>query len=139
MILKRKKNVTVNKKRTTITSRCNSMLHLQKKIHKNIAKDNNHEKVRDHCYYTGKYRGAAHNICNLRFNVTNEITVVFQNWSKYDYHNIIKELGNEFEGKFECLGENTEKYNTFSVPIEKEIRKVDEDGNEDIIIISDKI
>ena len=26
-------------------------------------------KVRDHCHYTGKYRGTAHNICNLRYKV----------------------------------------------------------------------
>ena len=31
----------------------------------------------------------------------------------------MKELAKEFKGKFECLGENTEKYITFSVPIEK--------------------
>ena len=34
---------------------------------------------------------------------------------------IIKELAKEFEGPFECLGENTEKYITFSVPIEKKL------------------
>ena len=34
---------------------------------------------------------------------------------------IIKELAKEFKGKFECLGENTEKYVSFSVPINKEL------------------
>ena len=43
----------------------------------------------------------------------NEIAVVFHNGSNYDYHFIIKELASEFEGKFEYLGENTEKYKTF--------------------------
>ena len=38
-----------------------------------------------------------------------------------DYHLIIKELSEEFEGQFECLGENTEEYITFSVPIKKEL------------------
>ena len=80
-----------------------------------------HYKVRDHCHYTGKYRGAAHNICNLRYKVPKEIPVVFHNGSTYDYHFIIKELGNEFEGNFDCLGENTEKYITFSVPLKKKI------------------
>ena len=43
------------------------------------------------------------------------------NCSKYDYHLIIKELAEEFRGEdFECLGENTEKYINFSVPIKKE-------------------
>ena len=78
-------------------------------------------KVRDHSHYTGKYRGAAHNICNLRYNIPNEIPVVFHNGSTYDYHFIIKELVKEFDGNFECLGENTEKYITFSAPIKKKI------------------
>ena len=37
-----------------------------------------------------------------------EIPVVFHNGSNYDYHFIIKELANEFEEQFECLGENKE-------------------------------
>ena len=82
-------------------------------------------KVRDHCHYTGKYRGAAHNICNLRYKVPKEIPVVFHNGSIYNYHFIIKELVKEFEGNFECLGENTEKYITFSVPIKKKMENKD--------------
>ena len=35
--------------------------------------DKKHYKVRDHCHYTGKYRGAAHNICNLRYKIPKEI------------------------------------------------------------------
>ena len=76
-------------------------------------------KVRDHCHYKGKYRGAAHNMCNLRYKTPEEIHVVFHNGSTYDYHFIIKELVKEFDGNFECLGENTEQYITFSVPIKK--------------------
>ena len=78
------------------------------------------KKVRDHCHYTGKFRGAAHNICNLRYKVPKEIPIVFHNGSTYDYHFIIKKLAEEFKGEFECLGENTEKYITFSVPLKKE-------------------
>ena len=69
----------------------------------------------------------------------NEITVVFHNGSNYDYHFIIKELANKFEGKFECLGKNTEKYKVFSVSIEKEDTKLNKDGNESVITISYKI
>ena len=47
--------------------------------------------------------------------------VAFHNGSTYDYHFIIKELAEEFKGKFECLGKNTEKYVTFSVPVKKEL------------------
>ena len=80
-----------------------------------------YKKVRDHCHFTGKFRGAAHSICNLRYKVPQEIPVKIHNGSKYDYHFIIKELAEEFRGEeFECLGENTEKYISFSVPIKKE-------------------
>ena len=77
------------------------------------------QQVRDHCHCTGKYRGAAHSICNLRYAIPKKIPVVFHNGSTYDYHFIIKQLAREFKGYFHCLGENTEKYITFSVPIKK--------------------
>ena len=96
-----------------------------KKEFDNNDNDKKQQKVRDHCHYTGKYRGAAHNICNLRYKIPKEIPVVFHNGSTYDYHFIIKELVKEFEGNFECLGENTEKYITFSVPIKKKIENKD--------------
>ena len=44
----------------------------------------------------------------------NEIPVDFHNVSNCDYHFIIKELANQFEEQLECLGENKEKYKTFS-------------------------
>ena len=84
--------------------------------------DEKNYKVRDHCHYTGKYRGAAHNMCNLRYKIPKEIPAVVHNGSTYDYHFIIKELVKEFNGNFECLGENTEKYITFSAPIKKKIK-----------------
>ena len=87
--------------------------------------DKKQQKARDHCRYTGKYRGAAHNICNLRYKVPKEIPTVFHNGSTCDYHFIINELVKEFKGNFECLGENTEKYITFSVPIKKRIENKD--------------
>ena len=96
--------------------------------------DKKYHKVKDHYHYTGKCRGAAHDICNLRYKISKEIPVVFHNGSTYDYHFIIKNLVEEFEGEFECLGENTEKYITFSVPIKKEITKKDK-----IVKISYKI
>ena len=82
-----------------------------------------YHKVTDHCHYTGKYRGAAHDVCNLRYKTPKEIPVVFHNGSTYDYHFIIKKLAEKFDGEFECLGENTEKYIIFSVPIKNEIAK----------------
>ena len=61
----------------------------------------------------------------MRYKIPKEIPVVFRNGSTYDYHFIIKELVKEFDGNFECLGENTEKYITFSVPIKKKIENKD--------------
>ena len=69
----------------------------------------------------------------------NEIPVIFHNGSNYGYHFIKKELANEFEGRFECLGENTEKYKSFSDPIEKEVTDTDKDGNESVVTICYKI
>ena len=39
--------------------------------------------VRDHCHYTGEYRGAAHNMCNLKYNVPKNIPIVFHNGSNH--------------------------------------------------------
>ena len=63
--------------------------------------DKKHYKVKDHCHYTGTYRGAAHNIYNLRYKIPKEIPTVFHNGSTYDYHFIIKELVKEFDGNFQ--------------------------------------
>ena len=68
-----------------------------------------YHKVRDHCHYTGKFRGAAHGFCNLIYKIPKEIPIVFHNGSTYDYHFIINKLAKEFDGQLECLGENTEK------------------------------
>ena len=79
-----------------------------------------YHKVRDHCHYTGKFREAAHNIWNLRYKVPKKVPVVFHNGSTHDYHFIIKQSEEDFKGQFECLGENAEKYITFSVPIKED-------------------
>ena len=63
----------------------------------------------------------------------NEICIVFHNGSNYDHLFIINELAKEFEGQLECLGEKAEKYKTFSVPIEKEIIKIEKDDNESVV------
>ena len=77
--------------------------------------------IKHHCHYKGKFRGAVHSICNLRCETTKEIPIVFLNGSTYDYHFIINKLAKEFDGQLECLGETTEKYITFTVPISKEL------------------
>ena len=75
----------------------------------------------------------------MKFNVSNEIPVVFHNGSNYDYDFIIKELANEFEGQFKCLGENKKQCKTYSFPIKKVIKEIDKGGNESVVTISYKI
>ena len=77
----------------------------------------NYKKVRDHCHYTGKYRGAAHSLCNLRYQEQRDILVIIHNGSNYDFHLLIKDLAKEFKSDIYCIGENTEKYISFSIPI----------------------
>ena len=49
-------------------------------------------KVRDHCHYSGLYRGAAHFSCNLQYKIPSYIPVVFHNLAGYDAHFFIREL-----------------------------------------------
>ena len=84
---------------------------------KKFFKDLNYRKVRDHCCYTGKYRGTAHSICNLKLNVLNEIPVVFHSSSTYGYHFIMKELAS-LKVHLNVLGK-TVKFVSFPVPIRK--------------------
>ena len=74
--------------------------HIYKRIFSTDYNNKKYHKVKDHYHYTGKYRGAAHDICNLRYKIPNKIPLVFHNGSTYDYHFIIKELAEEFEGEF---------------------------------------
>ena len=78
----------------------------------------NKRKVKDHCHYTGKFRGAAHSICNLNYKVPKDIPIVIH-ISSYDTHFIISQLAKEFKGELNCIGKNMEKYITFSAPIKK--------------------
>ena len=62
------------------------------KCEKEFINDKKYCKNRDHCNYTGKFRGATHSIYSLRYKIPREITVVFHNESTYDYHFIIEQL-----------------------------------------------
>ena len=97
---------------------------LEKDSRKSLRKIKRIKKLENHCHFTGKYRGAADSVCNLRFKVANEIILVFHNASNYDHYLIIKELTSQFEQQFKCLGQNIEKYKKFSVLIEKKIREL---------------
>ena len=93
-------------------------------------KNKKYLKVRDHCHYTGEYRGAAHGICNWKYIVPKKIPTVFHSGSNYDYHFMIKKSQEKFKKQFACLGENTEKYITFAVSIEKKGARIDRNGKE---------
>ena len=53
--------------------------------------------VRDHCHLSGEFRGAAHKVCNLKYNVPKFFPVVFHNLSGYDSHIFIKTLEIAYE------------------------------------------
>ena len=74
------------------------------------------KKVRDHCHFTGKYRGVAHNKCNLQLKKPKFTPVIFHNLSGYDAHLFVKNLGKS-EGNIKCIPNNEEKYISFSKDI----------------------
>ena len=75
-------------------------------------------KVRDHCHFTGRYRGAAHNSCNLKYRKKPDFTpIAFHNLAGYDSHLFIKELGFS-EGNINCIPNNEEKYISFTKRIQ---------------------
>ena len=78
------------------------------------------DKVRDHCHFTGQYRGAAHNSCNLQCRKPLILPVVFHNLQGYDAHLFIKQLSG-IQGELNCIPSTEEKYISFSKKI-----KVDE-------------
>ena len=74
--------------------------------------DNEDEKVRDHCHITGKYRGSAHWDCNINFQLTKKIPVIFHNLVGYDSHLIFSEL-HKFNLKADVIPNGLEKYMAF--------------------------
>ena len=81
--------------------------HIYKKVFGDKKK---HRKVRDHDHYTGKYRGATHSICNLRYSAPKDIPVLFHNGTNYDFNLIITELAEEFRSELQCIPVNTNRY-----------------------------
>ena len=73
-------------------------------------------KVRDHCHFTGKYRGAAHNECNLNCKKTLILPVIFHNLQGYDSQLFIKQLA-KVSGALFAIPSTEEKYISFSKSI----------------------
>ena len=85
-------------------------------------------KVRDHCHYTGVYRGAAHFGCNLRYKIPSYIPVVFHNLAGYDVHLFIRELAKHTKD-MGVIATNVEDYISFSIKVEVD-KYVDKNGEE---------
>ena len=104
-------------------------------IHDKIAYDNStryqicdeelgEDRVCDHCHLSGKFRDAAHEICNLKYKVPTFFSIVFHNLFDYDSHLFIKTLGNS-EEDISCIPNNEENYISFTkqVIVDKFVNK----------------
>ena len=85
----------VNKIIIILQKPMNPLTEQEKKLHANpnmcficekpFGNDKNANKVRDHCHYTGKYRGLAHSSCNLQYKIPESIPIVSHNGTNYDF------------------------------------------------------
>ena len=81
------------------------------------------KKVRGHCHFTGKYRGAAHQKCNALFRKPKFVPVKFHNLSGYGSHLFVKNLNTMGEGDINCTPNTEEKYISFSKSIYDDEKK----------------
>ena len=106
---------------------CNQIIndHFNKNLKLTIEDENNYQnsqdcwicnekldnkKVRDHCYITGKYRGAAHSLCNLKLKISRKLPIIFHNLEGYDGHKIFKELNNFNNVDIQVIPKTSERY-----------------------------
>ena len=78
------------------------------------------DKVKDHCHFTGRYREAAHNSCNLNYSKPNFTPVVFHNLSGYDSHLFVNNLGFN-DGSIDCIPINKERRISFTKKFKLEV------------------
>ena len=101
-----------------------------------VEKDPEKGKVRDHCHFSGKYRGSRHAKCNLRLKKSKTVPVFFHNLTGYDSHIFVKRLADSIGG-VRCIPRNEEKYITFSKEVlvevveEVEVEEMVEEEGED--------
>ena len=82
----------------------------------------NTDKVRDHCHVTGKFRGAAHNKCNLKSRIPRKLQIIFHNLQGYDGHIIFTELNN-FHVDIALIPKGIDKY--MSIIVNRHITFID--------------
>ena len=86
------------------------------------------DRVRDHYHLSGKFRGAAHEVCKLKYKIPKFFSVVFHNLSGYDSHLFIKTLGNS-KGDISCIPNNEENYISYTKQVIVD-KFVNEEGKE---------
>ena len=104
VIILKRKNEVINKWKTEIIWKCKNLLYLRQRFEDKHAKNKKCCNGRDHCHYTGEYRGAANSICNLKRSAPKEVPIALYNESTYDYYFIIEVLAEVFERQVTCLG-----------------------------------
>ena len=100
------KNLVMTEKEEYLFQQSNNCWICKKPIY------NEDEKVREHCHITDKFRGAAHWDCNINFQLTKKIHVIFHNLKGYDSHLIFSEL-HKFNLKVDVIPNGLEKYMAF--------------------------
>ena len=90
-------------------------------------------KVRDHCHFTGRFRGALHSKCNLRLRKTKVIPVFFHNLEGYDSHLFVKHVA-DTEGSVNCIPHNEEKYITFTKNVWVDVEETKDGGESNIFL-----
>ena len=88
------------------------------------------DKVRAHCHLSDEFRGAAHEVCNLKYKIPKCFPVVFHNLSGYDSHLFIRTLGNS-EGDISCIPNNKEINISFTkeIIVDKFVNKQEKEIN----------
>ena len=73
--------------------------------------------MRNHCHFTGTYRGAAHSVCNFQYRLSPKawkLPVAIHNLKGYDGHLIVKALKSAF-GRIDVIPQNMERYLSLTV------------------------
>ena len=97
------KNLIMTKEEENLFQKSNNFWICKKFI------SNDEDKVRGHCHVTGRFRGAAHESCNLNFQLTKKVPVIFHNLRSYESHLIFNELV-KFDLKIKVMTNGLEEY-----------------------------